>query len=94
MNIEAFRFPPDWELCHISDAYTFTKKPRGLNLKKNGDKIPFFAMNQIPIGKIKVSEFTPKPIDKLGSGTYVENGDMMVAKITPSFEDRAGGDRR
>ena len=36
MNIEAFRFPPDWELYHIRDAYTFTQKPRGLNLKKKG----------------------------------------------------------
>ncbi len=87
MNIEAFQFPSDWELCRISDAYDFTKKPRGLDLKKNGDEIPFFTMDQIPLGKIRVSKFTLKPADKIGSGTYVENGDVMVAKITPSFEN-------
>ncbi len=87
MEITGLKLPSDWSLCRISDAYCFTKKPRGFNLKRNGVVIPFFTMAQIPIGKIRVSEFTPKPVDKLGSGTYVENGDVMVAKITPSFEN-------
>ena len=76
MNIDALQLPSNWELCRVRDAYDFTKKPRGLDLKKNGDEIPFFTMDQIPIGKIRVSEFTLKPADKLGSGTYVENGDV------------------
>ena len=87
MQTADIQLPLDWELCRISDAYDFTKKPLGLDLTKNGNEIPFFAMDQIPLGKIRVSEFTPKPADKLGSGTYVENGDVMVAKITPSFEN-------
>jgi len=87
MQTGNIQLPSDWELCRISEAYEFTKKPRGLDLKKNGDVIPFFKMDQIPLGRIKVSEFTPKPRNKLGSGTYVENGDVMVAKITPSFEN-------
>jgi len=44
-------------------------------------------MDRIPLGRIRVSEFIPRPLAKLGSGTYVENGDLMVAKITPSFEN-------
>ena len=87
METTDLNLPPDWELCRISDAYDFTKKPRGLDIKKNGNIIPFFKMEQIPLGKIWVSEFTPKTTDMLGSGTYVENGDVMVAKITPSFEN-------
>ena len=87
MNFEALTFPSEWDLCPIGDAYEFTKKPRGLDLNKNGNEIPFFSMEQIPLGKIRVSNFTPKSVDELGSGTYVENGDVMVAKITPSFEN-------
>ncbi len=87
METTDLQLPPDWEMCRISDAYDFTKKPRGLDLTKNGNEIPFFTMNQIPFGKIRVSEFTPKPANKIGSGTYVENGDVMIAKITPSFEN-------
>ena len=87
MKIEKFKFPADWKLDPVADAFDFTSKPRGLDLSKNGDEIPFFSMDQIPLGRIHVSEFSPKPLAKLESGTYVENGDLMVAKITPSFEN-------
>jgi type I restriction enzyme S subunit len=87
MKIEEFQFPSDWCLGPIAGWFDFTSKPRGLDLSKNGDEIPFFPMDQIPLGRIRVSEFTPKPLAQLGSGTYVENGDLMVAKITPSFEN-------
>jgi len=87
MKVEEFQFPSDWKLIPIAESFDFTKKPRGLDLSKNGDEIPFFPMHQIPLGRIRVSLFTSKPLGQLGSGTYVENGDLMVAKITPSFEN-------
>lgn len=87
MKLDEFQFPKDWKVGPVADAFDFTGKPRGLDLSKNGDEIPFFPMEQIPLGRIHVSEFTPKPVAQLGSGTYVENGDLMVAKITPSFEN-------
>ncbi|MGB4333468.1 MAG: restriction endonuclease subunit S [Chromatiaceae bacterium] len=87
MKIEEFQFPSDWKLGPVAGWFDFTTKPRGLDLSKNGDEIPFFPMDQIPLGRIRVSKFTPKPLAQLGSGTYVENGDLMVAKITPSFEN-------
>ena len=87
MKIEQFQFPYDWKLGPVPESFDFTGKPRGLDLPKNGDEIPFFPMDHIPLGRIHVSEFTPKPLAQLGSGTYVENGDLMVAKITPSFEN-------
>ena len=91
MNLNEFQFPSDWKLCPIAEAFGFTGKPRGLDLSKNGELIPFFPMDQIPLGRIHVSEFTPRPLSQLGSGTYVENGDLMVAKITPSFENGKQG---
>ena len=87
MKLEQFQFPKDWKVGPVADSFDFTGKPRGLDLSKNGDEIPFFPMEQIPLGRIHVSDFTPKPLAELGSGTYVENGDLMVAKITPSFEN-------
>jgi len=87
MKIEEFQFPSDWKLGPVAGSFDFTGKPRGLDMSKNGNEIPFFRMDQIPLGRIHVSEFTPKPLVELGSGTYVENGDLMVAKITPSFEN-------
>lgn len=87
MKLGEFQFPFDWKLGPVAESFDFTGKPRGLDLSKNGNEIPFFPMDQIPLGRIHVSEFTPKPLAELGSGTYVENGDLMVAKITPSFEN-------
>ncbi len=87
MKVEELQLPSDWILSPIAELFDFTKKPRGLDLSKNGDEIPFFRMDQIQLGRIHVSESTPKPLAQLGSGTYVENGDLMVAKITPSFEN-------
>ena len=77
-------------LPHCRCVRFYTVKPRGLDLSKNGDKIPFFPMNRIPLKGIHVSEFVPKdPWPNSGAGTYVENGDLMVAKITeePSLEN-------
>lgn len=87
MKIGGLKFPSDWKLGPIAEWFDFTSKPRGLDLSKNGATVPFFPMDKIPLGRIRISEFIPKPLAKLGSGTYVENGDLMVAKITPSFEN-------
>ena len=87
MKLEQFQFPKEWKLGRVAESFDFTSKPRGLYLSRNGDEVPFFPMDQIPLGRIHVSDFTPKPLSELGSGTYVENGDLMVAKITPSFEN-------
>ena len=87
MKIKKKEYPSNWNVCTVADAFDFTSKPIGLDLSKNGEEIPFFPMAQIPLGQIYISEFTPKPLAKLGSGTYVENGDLLVAKITPSFEN-------
>ena len=87
MKIKRNKYPSDWKVCTVGSAFDFTSKPRGLDLSNNNDEIPFFPMAQIPLGQIHISKFTPRPLGKLGSGTYVENGDLLVAKITPSFEN-------
>ena len=87
MSIQEIPFPSGWKLCSIAEAFDFTKKLRGFDLSKNGDEVPFFPMDKIPAGRVQISDFILKSLSKLGSGTYVENGDLMVAKITPSFEN-------
>ena len=44
-------------------------------------------MNCIPIGRTFVSDYEMRQLDSLTSGTYIENGDVLVAKITPCFEN-------
>jgi len=87
MEFEKIQFPKDWTIKAIRDVYSFTKKPRGLDLTKNGNSIPFFPMEKIPFNSVYAREYVLKDAKKIGSGTYIENGDFLLAKITPSFEN-------
>lgn len=86
MELESYDLPEDWQVKPIREVYSFTKKPRGLMLPSNGS-VPFLPMEAIPIGRVRVSAFEERLGSTLTSGTYVENGDLLVAKITPSFEN-------
>ena len=86
MDIECLNFPADWKITPIREAYTFTKKPRGLRII-NEDAVAFLPMDEIPIGRVFVSAYEERRGANLSSGTYIENGDLLVAKITPSFEN-------
>ena len=86
MNEASGLVDTQWPLEPVSDAFEFTRKPRGR--APQGQTIPFYPMDRIPQGgKIRVRDWENRPVEKLGSGTYVEKGDLMVAKITPSFEN-------
>lgn len=86
MNIQSYTLPADWQIKAIEEAYRFTKKPTGLRVKDNSE-VPFIPMELMPLGKIFVDDWVMKATAALGSGTYFENGDLLVAKITPSFEN-------
>ena len=70
----------------VGDAYEVTKKPRGLDVS-SVQKIPFAPMDAIPSGGAYEPQFTMKTPTEIKSGTYFERGDILVAKITPSFEN-------
>src|SRR5262249_21229614 len=86
MELTSLQFPETWQIKPIRDVYRFTRKPRGLFIADT-DLVPFLAMETIPIGRMHVFEFEERPASKLTSGTYIENGDLLLAKITPSFEN-------
>jgi len=86
MELANVDLPKDWQVMPIRNAYTFTKKPRGLSIDDDG-VVPFLPMEAIPLGRLRVSEFEERRGSALTSGTYIENGDLLVAKITPSFEN-------
>jgi type I restriction enzyme S subunit len=78
--------PEEWQIKRVGEVYDFTTKPRDLNLHtiKNA---PFIPMDLIPNGKLFVKDFDIRDVSALSSGTYIENGDLLIAKITPSFEN-------
>ncbi len=78
--------PAHWEMVRFGEVVTFTKKPRDLQYAEYHE-VPFVPMDLIPIAKLFSEEFILKTNDELSSGTYFEPGDILLAKITPSFEN-------
>lgn len=46
-------------------------------------------MDLVPFNELEINKYVLR--DKVSSGTYVENGDLLLAKITPSFENGKQG---
>ena len=70
----------------LGDAYEITKKPRGLDMASL-PAVPFVPMDAIPQGGTYAPDYTLRQPSEIRSGTYFERGDVLVAKITPSFEN-------
>ena len=70
----------------VGDAYEVTKKPRELDMASLSS-IPFAPMDAIPQGGDYTPNYTMRTPGEIRSGTYFERGDILVAKITPSFEN-------
>ena len=70
----------------VGDHYEVNKKPRHLD-RLSVAAIPFVTMAAIPQGGAYAPAFTFRSADAISSGTYFECGDILVAKITPSFEN-------
>ena len=83
---EIGEIPESWEVVRFEKVVTFTKKPRDLQYA-NYSEIPFVPMDLIPIAKLFSEGFIAKTNNELKSGTYFEPGDILLSKITPSFEN-------
>ena len=82
----ANELPMNWQMVRFEKVAKFTKKPKDLRYSKYNE-VPFVPMNLIPIATVYSKEFRLTPTDELSSGTYFEPGDILLAKITPSFEN-------
>lgn len=86
MNLFETKLADNRNWSRIGDAYAVTKKPRGLS-RFSIPIIPFAAMEAIPQDGTYSPNFTMKAPDAIASGTYFESGNILISKITPSFEN-------
>jgi type I restriction enzyme S subunit len=82
--------PVEWEVVPLREAAVLTRKPRGLNLS-DYEAIPFIPMELVPDNGTWIEQYELKPGSSIRSGTYCEKGDILLAKITPSFENGKQG---
>ena len=79
-------FPDGRRWTRVGDHYEITRKPRGLRAADH-ETVPFVPMEAIPQGGHYEPRYYAKPGPQIASGTYFERGDLLIAKITPSFEN-------
>jgi type I restriction enzyme, S subunit len=86
MGILDALLPDGWEWGRVGDAFQVTRKPRGLSLDHRGGAV-FVPMDAVPQDGSYSPRYETRAIADLTSGTYFERGNLLVAKITPSFEN-------
>lgn len=78
--------PESWEIVEFQGMVEFSKKPKGVSLNTD---IPFVPMDIVPVDGMFIKNYEIRK--KVTSGTFVINGDILLSKITPSFENGKQG---
>src|SRR5690606_39022297 len=78
--------PEEWQIVLLSDVVDFTKKPRNFIVRQD-TLVPFIPMECIPENTDGINKWQQKKFSDISSGTFVFRGDLLVAKITPCFEN-------
>jgi len=75
----------NWKVIRLGELIEFSKKPRNLKINKD-EKVPFIPMEYISTSD-KPARWQIKKYSEIKSSTFVYKGDIILAKITPSFEN-------
>lgn len=79
----------EWEIKPLSEVFRI--KPPKAEAKKNlspDELVSFVPMNQLGVSAKHFESQEKKPLKKVsGSYTYFADGDVLLAKITPCFEN-------
>jgi len=78
--------PMDWRVVKVSDVAEFSHKPRHLNIA-DADEVIFLPMECVPDAGDALRRYDTKKYSEISSGTFVFKNDLLIAKITPSFEN-------
>jgi len=77
--------PEDWEVARLGELIEFSKKPKDLKINKD-EEVLFIPMEYISTSD-KPAKWQSRKYAEIKSSTFVYKGDIILAKITPSFEN-------
>lgn len=79
--------PSSWDLVPIKYIATLNPKKSGLGLQTKLGKCSFIPMDKLKLNSIVLDEM--RNIGEVFEGyTYFENNDVLMAKVTPCFENK------
>lgn len=82
---DSYTYPNHWHSDYLKNLVLFSRKPRDLEIPKEG--IPFIPMEHISEGGSIYPKWEMRKKEEIRSGSYCEKGDILLPKITPSFEN-------
>ena len=77
--------PKHWQVCRLKDKATFN--PSKSEIKKLPEVCTFAPMEKLKTDSL-ITDTTTIASETSGSYTYFKEGDILVAKVTPCFENR------
>jgi len=83
---ELGQLPREWDVLRLEDVAEFSRKPRNLTVDAS-TSIPFIPMELISDSSPRLLGWEPRTFGDISSGSFVRKGDVIIAKITPSFEN-------
>lgn len=79
--------PVDWNVIPLKHLVALTPKKSGINKKRMSEHCSFIPMEKLKLNSLKLDE--TKLISEVYDGyTYFENEDVLIAKVTPCFENK------
>ena len=82
------KVPEHWSLSKLKHASEVNPRKGSSDFEKDSDELVTFLPMENVYENGRIDTSIQKPISELWSGyTYFENGDAIVAKITPCFEN-------
>ncbi|EKF9628272.1 restriction endonuclease subunit S [Vibrio cholerae] len=79
--------PSDWRVIPLKHLATLNPKKSGINKQKMSDHCSFVPMDKLKLNSLKLDE-TKLISDVYDGYTYFENEDVLMAKVTPCFENK------
>ena len=82
--------PKHWRTRRLEEVISFTRKPAKLDVR-NAQKVVFVPLRALPEDGLYIQNWEQKPLKEIRSGVYFQEGDILLARITPSFENGKQG---
>ncbi len=81
--------PAEWKVVRLGEVVEFGRNKTMQQPRTS--LIPFVPMSLLPEDTIYISQWEMRRDEEIRSGIAIQNGDFLLAKITPSFENGKQG---
>jgi type I restriction enzyme S subunit len=82
--------PEEWEVATLGEVADFSGKP-GRQHVTDDSLIPFVPMSLLPDDALYIPKWEMRKPADIRSGVFIQEGDLLLAKITPCLENGKQG---